>query len=69
MKKRDRLVFLLSPPMIAAVVAAACVLILILAGLVNQRPSNPIDETMSSAARTETSARAAGAIVSPTKSQ
>jgi hypothetical protein len=69
MKKRNRLVFLLSPPMIAAVIAAVCLLILILAGIVYERPSNPSDETMSSAARTETSAQAAGAIVSPTKSQ
>jgi hypothetical protein len=67
MKKRSRLVFLLSPHMIAALVAAVC--LLILAGLVYQRPSNPSDETMFSAARTETSAQAAGAIVSPTKSQ
>ena len=67
MKKRNRVVSLLSPPVIAAVVAAVC--LLILAGLVYQRPSNQSDETMLSAARTETSAQAAGAVVSPTKPQ
>jgi hypothetical protein len=39
------------PPMIAAVIAAVC--LIILAGLVYQRPGNPSDETMFSAARTD----------------
>jgi hypothetical protein len=67
MKKRSRLVPLLSPPMIAAAIAAVC--LIILAGLVYQRSGDPSDETMFSAARTETSAQAAGATVSPTKSR
>lgn len=45
--------------MIAAVIAATC--LIILAGLVYERPGDPSDETMASAGRTETSAQAAGA--------
>lgn len=67
MKKRSHLVPLLSAPVIAVVIAAVC--LIILAGLVYQTPGNPRDETMFSAARTETSAQAAGATVSPTKSR
>jgi hypothetical protein len=67
MKKASRLVLLLSPPMIAGVTAAIC--LIILAGLAYERPGDPGDETMVSAARTETSAQAAGATVSPTKAR